>query len=72
MADEEVEVPAGESAGAVSNMKYKAHLFGRMVRLKAEIAILQHQTNKKKKVMGVAIFDAMQNGDHKGAEVSEG
>mmetsp|Transcript_46742 Transcript_46742/g.94283 ORF Transcript_46742/g.94283 Transcript_46742/m.94283 type:complete len:109 (-) Transcript_46742:157-483(-) len=68
MADEDVIEETSSSPSALSNLKYKASLYSRMAQLKAEIAVLQYKTNGKKKIMGVAIFDAMQNGDHKGAE----
>ena len=55
----------------MATIGYKAQLYGSMTKLKFEISYTQYQIKGKKKLMGIAIFDAMQNGDHKGAEVRE-
>ena len=55
----------------MATIGYKAQLYGSMTKLKFEISYTQYQIKGKKKLMGIAIFDARQNGDHKGAEVRE-
>jgi len=54
---------------AFANIKYKTALFGTMTKLRLEIKYIEYQVNQKKKTMGVEIFKAMAEGDHKGAEV---
>jgi predicted fused transcriptional regulator/phosphomethylpyrimidine kinase len=55
---------------AFANIKYKTALFGTMTKLRLEIKYIEYQVNQKKKTMGVEIFKAMAEGDHKGAEVT--